>query len=60
VAYIIKEGISRTRIIARGYGETRLVNECANGVNCSDAKHQENRRTEFKIISCPSCPEVLN
>jgi len=57
VAYIIGKGISKNRIVAKGYGETRLVNECANGVNCSEAKHQENRRTEFEIISCPSCPK---
>ncbi|HEX7410707.1 MAG TPA: OmpA family protein, partial [Bacteroidales bacterium] len=58
VAYIIGKGISKNRIVAKGYGETRLVNECANGVNCSEAKHQENRRTEFEIISCPSCPKI--
>jgi outer membrane protein OmpA-like peptidoglycan-associated protein len=58
VAYIIDKGISKNRIIAKGYGETRLVNECANGVDCSEAKHQENRRTEFKIISCSSCPRI--
>ncbi len=58
VAYIIGKGISKNRIVAKGYGETKLVNECANGVDCSEAKHQENRRTEFKIVSCPSCPNI--
>jgi len=58
VAYIIGKGISQNRIVAKGYGETRLVNECANGVNCSEAKHQENRRTEFQILSCSSCPAI--
>jgi outer membrane protein OmpA-like peptidoglycan-associated protein len=58
VAYIVGKGISHNRIVAKGYGETRLVNECANGVNCSEAKHQENRRTEFQILSCSSCPAV--
>lgn len=38
------------RITGKGYGETRLVNECADGVNCSKDKHQENRRTEFIIV----------
>jgi peptidoglycan-associated lipoprotein len=51
VEYIITEGdIDENRIIARGYGETRLVNKCANGVNCSEAAHQLNRRTEFTIV----------
>jgi outer membrane protein OmpA-like peptidoglycan-associated protein len=58
VAYIVGKGISKNRIVAKGYGETKLVNECANGVDCSEAKHQENRRTEFKIVSCLSCPNI--
>jgi len=49
--YIIDVGnIDEDRVIARGYGETRLVNRCANGVECSEAAHQLNRRTEFTII----------
>ncbi|MCX6284030.1 MAG: OmpA family protein [Bacteroidetes bacterium] len=56
VKYILGKGISKSRITAVGYGETRLVNGCSNGVNCTEAQHQENRRTEFQIISCSSCP----
>lgn len=51
VDYIINSGISRNRIVARGYGETRLVNHCSDGVNCSEYDHQQNRRTEFTILS---------
>jgi peptidoglycan-associated lipoprotein len=50
VQYIIDQGISKNRITAKGYGESQLLNRCANGVNCSDAEHQQNRRTEFKIV----------
>ncbi len=50
VEYIIKGGISRDRITAKGYGESKLINECGNNVPCSEAKHQENRRTEVLII----------
>jgi outer membrane protein OmpA-like peptidoglycan-associated protein len=50
VGYIIKNGISKNRIIAKGYGESKLVNHCKNGVNCSDEVHRQNRRTEFKIL----------
>jgi len=50
VQYIIDRGISKNRITAKGYGESRLVNQCANGVKCSAAEHQLNRRTEFKIV----------
>ncbi|MBF9255460.1 OmpA family protein [Pontibacter sp. 172403-2] len=49
VDYIVSMGIDRSRLTARGYGKTRLVNRCADGVECSEAEHQLNRRTEFKI-----------
>jgi len=58
VAYIISKNISKTRIVAKGYGETRLVNNCSNGVKCTEEQHQANRRTEFKIISCSTCPQI--
>lgn len=49
--YIVKNGINQNRIIAyEGFGETRLVNHCSNGVKCSEDEHQLNRRTEFVII----------
>ncbi|MDN3666753.1 OmpA family protein [Algibacter miyuki] len=50
VNYLVSKGISRSRLTARGYGETRLVNRCANGVECSETEHQKNRRTEFRVI----------
>ena len=50
VAYLITRGIDRKRLIARGYGEMMLLNRCSNGVVCSEEEHQENRRTEVRII----------
>ena len=50
--YVISRGIDPSRVISVGYGETRLLNRCADGVNCSEAEHQLNRRTEMKVI-CP-------
>ncbi|WP_443943535.1 OmpA family protein [Pedobacter sp. AW1-32] len=50
VVYIISKGINKNRISAKGYGETKLLNRCANGVDCTDNEHQLNRRTEFKIV----------
>ncbi len=50
-AKYIKERIDdANRIYGKGYGETRLVNKCKNGVKCSEEEHQLNRRTEFKIV----------
>ncbi len=51
VNYIVNVGgINRNRITAKGYGETRLVNGCKNGVSCTIQQHQANRRTEFTIV----------
>lgn len=50
VKYIIYNGISKDRIVAIEYGETKLINHCSNGVNCSKAEHQANRRTEMKVL----------
>ncbi len=50
VAYLISRGIDRKRLIARGYGEMMLLNRCQNGVVCSEPEHQENRRTEVRIL----------
>ncbi len=49
VSYIVSKGVSSERITAKGYGETMLVNKCANKVPCSEEEHQANRRTEFKV-----------
>lgn len=50
----IKARISNpSRIYGKGYGETKLVNDCGceptNNSSCSEAEHQLNRRTEFII-----------
>jgi outer membrane protein OmpA-like peptidoglycan-associated protein len=50
VEYIIKKGkIPSNRITAKGYGETKLLNKCDDGVSCSEAEHAINRRTEIRI-----------
>ena len=49
-AYLVEHGVESSRIVSVGYGETRLLNRCANGVPCSEEEHQLNRRTEMKVI----------
>ncbi|OQX97021.1 MAG: hypothetical protein B6I20_13565 [Bacteroidetes bacterium 4572_117] len=50
-AKYIKSKISNPeRISGKGYGETKLINKCKDGVYCSEDAHQLNRRTEFTII----------
>jgi outer membrane protein OmpA-like peptidoglycan-associated protein len=47
--YIAKRISNPSRITYKGYGETKLKNKCDDGVKCSAADHQINRRTEFII-----------
>ncbi|TAL37034.1 MAG: hypothetical protein EPN93_06300 [Spirochaetes bacterium] len=47
--YMIAKGIPASRITAMGYGETKLKNRCADGVDCTPEEHQENRRTELRV-----------
>lgn len=49
--YIISKGISKTRIISQGYGETKPVAENANPDGSDNPEgRQLNRRVEFKIL----------
>ncbi|MDF1672316.1 MAG: OmpA family protein, partial [Vicingaceae bacterium] len=55
VDYLIGKGISKDRLIAKGYGETMLIKTDAEIAKLKfedekEAAHQENRRTEFKIL----------
>lgn len=51
IRYIVLQGIDPSRLIAKGYGEKKLINKCQDGVQCTEEEHQANRRTEFKILS---------
>ncbi|WP_237705625.1 OmpA family protein [Croceivirga radicis] len=50
IDYVVSKGISKNRILYEAFGETQLVNECADGVYCTEEKHSKNRRSEFLII----------
>jgi len=50
VDYMIKKGIAKDRLSSEGFGETQLINQCANGVKCTPAQHELNRRSEFIIL----------
>ena len=49
MAWLVKNGIAKSRLTAKGYGETQLVNRCADGVDCTEEEHQANRRSEYII-----------
>lgn len=49
VDYIVSQGVDSSRIVGKGYGETKILNKCKNDVKCSELQHQQNRRTEVKV-----------
>lgn len=56
VDYLVQQKIDPARLTAKGYGETKLLNKCKDGVKCSEEEHQLNRRTEFRITSTNFVP----
>ncbi|KUJ60266.1 flagellar motor protein MotB [Flavobacteriaceae bacterium CRH] len=47
--WLVQKGVDASRLTAKGYGETQLVNKCADGVKCTEKEHMMNRRSEFII-----------
>ncbi|MEO8762424.1 MAG: OmpA family protein, partial [Bacteroidia bacterium] len=47
IKYLYAKGVNPKRVLAKGYGLTKMVNRCGPGVICSDAEAQLNRRVEF-------------
>ena len=58
VDYIKQKGVAGDRVSFKGYGETALTNSCKNGVNCSERRHEKNRRTELKITGIMDIGQV--
>ena len=50
MAWLVKHGINKNRLTAKGFGESQLLNKCVDGVNCTEEEHQANRRSEFIVI----------
>jgi outer membrane protein OmpA-like peptidoglycan-associated protein len=51
MAWLVKNGIKQNRLTAKGFGESELVNKCADNVECTEAEHQANRRSEFIVVA---------
>ena len=49
-AYLTANGVPGDRIVAKGYGSTRLLNHCVPGVECTEEEHAENRRSTYAVI----------
>ena len=55
MSYLVENGISKERLTANGYGESIPINVCDctgnSSASCTEAEYQQNRRTEFKILT---------
>jgi peptidoglycan-associated lipoprotein len=56
--WLVQRGINERRVQAVGYGENQILNQCKNGVDCTEDEHRLNRRTEFKIIAGPTSIQI--
>ncbi|MCO6175401.1 OmpA family protein [Flavobacterium sp. NRK F10] len=54
IDWLVNHGIAANRLTGKGYGESQLVNDCgcepANDSPCTEAQHQQNRRSEFIVV----------
>lgn len=48
--YLVSKGIDPMRVRYEGFGETQLINDCDDGVDCSEEEHEVNRRTIVKAV----------
>ncbi|MFN9320767.1 MAG: OmpA family protein [Chitinophagales bacterium] len=60
VKFLISGGVNTNQMVAKGYGETKLLNECVDGAVCAEEQHEKNRRTEFRILEIMSKPANPN
>jgi len=50
LSYLLTKGIAKGRMISVGYGESKLLNDCSDEIDCTEAEHQANRRTTFRVL----------
>lgn len=48
--YLVKKGIKSSRIVPKGYGETKILNGCVKWNQCSEEENEVNRRVEIKVL----------
>jgi outer membrane protein OmpA-like peptidoglycan-associated protein/tetratricopeptide (TPR) repeat protein len=51
IDWLVKNGVDASRLTGKGYGESQLVNQCSDGVQCTEEEHQANRRSEFIVTA---------
>jgi len=59
VAYLISKGISPNQLVPKGFGESQLINKCADGIDCTETEHQANRRTVITILKLDCAIKII-
>ena len=49
VKYLTDQGLNHSRFTAKGYGESKLLNNCVNGLLCIEEEHEINNRIEITV-----------
>lgn len=49
-SYLVKNGIKSSRIVPKGYGETKILNGCIKWNQCTEEENEINRRVEIKVL----------
>lgn len=52
--WLVQNDIDPDRIVAKGYGKSKILNHCTDNVECTEEEHRLNRRTEFTILEGPT------
>lgn len=50
VTYLIANSMNANRVSAKGFGESKLANDCTDWTKCTPEQNEENRRSEFIVI----------
>ncbi|MDV7140260.1 OmpA family protein [Maribacter sp. TH_r10] len=48
--FMVKNGIAKERVIAKGYGESQPIVKCETEESCSEEDHEWNRRCELIVV----------
>lgn len=49
--YLVENGIDRSRLTSKGYGESMPLNDCTEPTGCTNEQYAKNRRSEFTIMN---------
>ncbi|MEZ4884589.1 MAG: OmpA family protein [Chitinophagales bacterium] len=49
--YVVSRGVPPQRVVARGYGESQILNDCLTVRSCDEDEHEINNRIDVRVLS---------